>query len=217
MSKGLWIPAEMLADRSLTPMEKLFLSEILHLHGVDGCHALNEHFAERFAVGKSRASQIITSLVAKKRVECSFQYDGKEIVGRTITPSGNLKTPLCRKPKETPLEESATTPLGKREDTKQYTKHSGRSSSSLTPPTVAEVREYAASRGLPDFDAQRFIDYYAAADWNDAKGKPVRNWKQKLISVWEPKAKGVTVDQSDPTHEATPEEIKALRAAGALP
>ncbi len=58
----------------------------------------------------------------------------------------------------------------------------------FTPPTVAEVREYAASRGYPDFDAEKFVAYYAAADWHDAKGNPVRNWKQKFLSVWEKNA-----------------------------
>ena len=52
------------------------------------------------------------------------------------------------------------------------------------PPTVEEVQAYAASRGFPDFDAEKFVAYYAAADWHDAKGNLVRNWKQKFLSTW---------------------------------
>jgi len=54
----------------------------------------------------------------------------------------------------------------------------------FTPPTVVEVKAYAESRGDPNFNAEKFIEYYAAADWHDSKGNPVRNWKQKLLSVW---------------------------------
>lgn len=55
------------------------------------------------------------------------------------------------------------------------------------PPTVEEIREYCQSRGN-GVDAQRVFDYYSAAGWKDSSGKPVKNWKQKIISVWEPKA-----------------------------
>jgi len=56
------------------------------------------------------------------------------------------------------------------------------------PPTVEDVRMYAVKRGMPDFDAQKFLDYYRASDppWHDQQGKPVRSWKQKMIAIWEP-------------------------------
>jgi len=57
----------------------------------------------------------------------------------------------------------------------------------FVPPSVEQVRAYAASRGYPQFDAKMFCDYYAAADWRDGQGSPVKNWKQKFIAVWEPK------------------------------
>jgi hypothetical protein len=36
-------------------------------------------------------------------------------------------------------------------------------------------------------DAKRFFDYYSP-EWKDRDGKPVKNWKQKMVGVWEPKA-----------------------------
>lgn len=54
----------------------------------------------------------------------------------------------------------------------------------FTPPTLEEVKAYCDSRNN-GVDPQRFIDYYEAADWKDSKGNRVRNWKQKVISVWE--------------------------------
>lgn len=63
-------------------------------------------------------------------------------------------------------------------------KHTPTKAHEFTPPTVAEVRAYAESRGYPNFDAERFVEYYAVADWHDKKGEPVRNWKQKMLSQW---------------------------------
>ncbi len=52
-----------------------------------------------------------------------------------------------------------------------------------TPPTLESVTEYAEQRGS-DVDPQQFWEYYTAGDWKDAKGNPVRNWKQKFLT-WE--------------------------------
>ena len=52
------------------------------------------------------------------------------------------------------------------------------------PPTLEEVKAYCKER-KNNVNPQRFFDHYAVADWKDTNGKPVRNWKQKMISVWE--------------------------------
>lgn len=51
------------------------------------------------------------------------------------------------------------------------------------PPTLDEVKAYAQKRGNK-VDPQKFFDYYTAGDWKDAKGNPVKSWKQKMIT-WE--------------------------------
>jgi hypothetical protein len=49
------------------------------------------------------------------------------------------------------------------------------------PPTLEEVRAYILEKRL-NVDAQKFFDYYDAGDWHDAKGKAVKNWKQKCLT-----------------------------------
>lgn len=61
------------------------------------------------------------------------------------------------------------------------------------PPTLEQVQEYCDERGN-DVDAQRFFEYYQAGGWKDAKGNPVRNWKQKVIT-WEKKSYGKPINQ----------------------
>lgn len=56
----------------------------------------------------------------------------------------------------------------------------------FVPPTLQEVEEYARSRNS-SVDPKRFWDYFNAGDWKDAKGQPVRSWKQKFIT-WESKS-----------------------------
>ena len=59
----------------------------------------------------------------------------------------------------------------------------------FTPPTLEEIKQYCIERNN-GVDPQRFYDYYNAGDWKDSKGKPLKNWKQKMIAVWEKKEKG---------------------------
>ena len=65
----------------------------------------------------------------------------------------------------------------------------------FVPPTREEVRAYAEQRNSP-VDPDRFFDYFDIGNWHDAKGNPVKNWKQKFIT-WENK---------DGTAKRAPEE-----------
>lgn len=51
----------------------------------------------------------------------------------------------------------------------------------LTPPTLSEVEAYITEKKL-DVDGQKFFDYFTEGKWKDSEGKPVKNWKQKLIT-----------------------------------
>lgn len=95
--KGIWIPAFIWLDESLTLQEKVFLVEIDSLdNGEKGCYANNKYFARFFGVTAPRVSQVINSLVDKGFVDSVI-----------IEENGNerrLKT-LLKFPKD-PLKES---------------------------------------------------------------------------------------------------------------
>lgn len=63
-----------------------------------------------------------------------------------------------------------------------------RAQSTFVPPTLEEVEEYARRRNS-SVDPKRFWEYFDAGDWKDAKGQPVKSWKQKFIA-WEGKQNG---------------------------
>lgn len=52
------------------------------------------------------------------------------------------------------------------------------------PPDISEVVDFFIVNGYPPDLAERAHQFYAVADWKDSKGKKVRNWKQKMLSVW---------------------------------
>lgn len=53
----------------------------------------------------------------------------------------------------------------------------------FTPPTLDDVVAYCKNRNSP-IDPKRFWEYYTAGKWRDGTGKPVKCWKQKILS-WE--------------------------------
>lgn len=57
----------------------------------------------------------------------------------------------------------------------------------FVPPTLEDVKAYVKERNSP-VDPKQFWEFYKAGEWIDSNGKPVLNWKQKLIT-WEKREK----------------------------
>ena len=79
----------------------------------------------------------------------------------------------------------------KREDIEEKApakKASAKKPRQFVPPSVDEVKEYCLER-KSSVDPLRFWEYFDTGGWVDSGGKPVMNWKQKLIT-WETKEKG---------------------------
>jgi len=53
----------------------------------------------------------------------------------------------------------------------------------FVPPTLDEVKAYCQERNSC-VDPNVFYEYFTTGGWKDSEGKPVKNWKQKLIT-WE--------------------------------
>jgi hypothetical protein len=52
------------------------------------------------------------------------------------------------------------------------------------PPTEIEVIKYFEENEYTKEAGKIAFKYYSIAEWKDSTGKPVKNWKQKMISVW---------------------------------
>jgi predicted phage replisome organizer len=52
------------------------------------------------------------------------------------------------------------------------------------PPTLEEIKQYCQER-KNNVNPETFYKYYSKLNWTDSNGRKVKNWKQKIISVWE--------------------------------
>ncbi|MFG0496270.1 helix-turn-helix domain-containing protein [Pseudomonas sp. YQ_13] len=83
--KGVWIPAEVWLDHSLSITEKVMMVEIGSLQDpVRGCYASNSHFARFFGLSNSRVSEIISALSAKGFLRVELIRDGRQVVERRV-------------------------------------------------------------------------------------------------------------------------------------
>lgn len=76
--KGIWIPAEIWEDETLTVNEKILYLEIDSFTSNDkSCFISNEHIAKLLHVSENAASKILNSLV-KKRLIIVTKFDGRK-------------------------------------------------------------------------------------------------------------------------------------------
>jgi hypothetical protein len=54
----------------------------------------------------------------------------------------------------------------------------------FTAPTELEVIGYFIENGYNETIAKKAFKYYDTGQWKDSSGKQVKNWKQKMQSVW---------------------------------
>lgn len=54
----------------------------------------------------------------------------------------------------------------------------------FSPPTLDEWLEYSAEKGLKLKKMEEAYEAYEVAGWHDTQGKPILNWKQKILNVW---------------------------------
>ncbi|MGE4321028.1 MAG: hypothetical protein AB7E61_06250 [Acholeplasmataceae bacterium] len=70
------------------------------------------------------------------------------------------------------------------------------------PPTREDVHEYIKER-KSNVDGDKFYDFFTEGKWIDSNGKPVNNWKQKLIT-WE----NHSPNKKEETHGTSKEAAK---------
>lgn len=105
--QGVWIPASLWLDHSLSTNEKVMLVEISSLEDdVRGCYATNAHFAAFFGLSVSRVSEIISGLAERGLIKVEQIREGKRVIERRLRISNPFDKP------KTPSENAAN-PFGK--------------------------------------------------------------------------------------------------------
>ena len=91
----------------------------------------------------------------------------------------------------------------KKERKKEVSKRE-RKTSAFIPPTLEDIKAYVKEKGY-DVDPKGFFDYFTVGDWKDSQGKPVKNWKQKIIT-WA--NKGTSIRNKMPRFDYEQREYK---------
>lgn len=182
------IPMEIL-KLDLSDKAKMLLGLVCS-YSNNGLYMSNENLAELFGCHFTTISRAITELLERGLIEIK----GNQSRWRKIYISNNAKVKdgyTLANPQVTLANPQATLAktlnrikknkkelsISKKNTTKKPPKK-------FIPPTIAEVEDYIDEKGFT-VDAKKFIDYYTELDWHDKEGKPVKNWKLKIISVWD--------------------------------
>lgn len=182
------IPANVRYDDELSANAKLLYGEITALCNEKGyCWASNDYFSQLYGKSRITVSRWISELIQKGYINSEIsKEDGNmrmltPLLSKTIIPIiKNDNTPIIKNDKQN------NTIFNNTLNNNSYIYSSNsrdKNKKKFIPPTIEEVREYAKSRNS-NVDVQKFYDYYSVAKWHDKDGKPVKNWKQRLIT-WE--------------------------------
>ena len=182
------IPANVRYDDELSANAKLLYGEITALCNEKGyCWASNDYFSQLYGKSRITVSRWISELIQKGYINSEIsKEDGNmrmltPLLAKTIIPIiKNDNTPIIKNDKQN----NTITNNTLNNNSYIYSSNSRvKNKKKFIPPTIEEVREYAKSRNS-NVDVQKFYDYYSVAKWHDKDGKPVKNWKQRLIT-WE--------------------------------
>lgn len=61
------------------------------------------------------------------------------------------------------------------------------------PPIEIDVIDYFKEKGYSEETAKKAFSYYNEGNWSDSRGNKIKNWKQKMISVWFKEENKITV------------------------
>lgn len=181
------IPARYLIAKDISSTQKLLLGLISSLSNLKGyCFASNDYLAELLDISKIRVSQAISDLEKKGYVgRIIYRNDKKEIEQRVLTLvlDKNLDIPIIEN--DNTLSSKIDIPII--ENFKENNKVNNKLNNKINKnnrPTLLEVENFFLEKGSTAEKAKQAFEYYEVADWHDAKGKPVKNWKQKMLAVW---------------------------------
>ena len=134
-----------------------------------------------------RGDRLVKTVYADERAMLELKENGAYTIAGDIMPSHVSQVSVTCQSSDSIGKDS----IGKDRIDKNKSKR-------FTPPTLEEVKEYAHQRG-DKVDAVKFFEYYTEGNWIDAKGQPVKNWKQKMIT-WESRQDKQTVETNKKVH-----------------
>lgn len=162
------------------------------------CFAKNSYLAELFNIDEVSISRKIKKLEEKGYIEIEYDKRGCEVLDRKIRLT-KISIDDLQKNQSTinkNVKDNNIINNNNKEIYKEKKKVVSRAVKQMTIPAKQEVIDYCKSLNL---DGEKIFNYYDVADWHDASGKPVLNWKQKIRAVWDKPENKVKIALDKPT------------------
>ena len=187
MKQGFYIPAEIWENKDLTIPEKIILAEITSFSKNEKeCYISTARVAEILGLNVRQAKNIFCGLVNRGVIRRT-RFDGKKRFVEVVegwqqnAQQGGNRLPGSRA-KDCPADRQQNAQQGgnrlpqtiKDSTDKNLQKKNKRKVFSV--PSVEDVMAYAESIGHPDFNANKFINYYESKAWKVGKS-PMKDWK----------------------------------------
>ncbi len=176
------IPATVRYDKNLSANAKLLYGEITALCNEKGyCWAKNDYFAELYGVAVETVSRYIRQLAENGYLRIEYKKRGAEITKRLIFLSidcANYQSSndeIVNRTNDENVKENNTS-INNTNNIKENIKRKD-----FIPPTLEEIKAYIEEKKY-NVNADTFFNYFDVSNWVDSQGKPVKNWKQKLIT-----------------------------------
>lgn len=206
--KGIWIPAEIWLNDSLSFLEVILLAEIDSLAKDEGCYASNAYFAEFLGVSETYVSKAISSLTKKGLVyQAAFNgrnrilktnlHSSKADLNKSITLEQKYKADLNKSARQTITKvqpyniedniDDSNTPYTSL-DVYPLKGESQPKKNVFKAPTIEEVEAYGKSKGFTKTDYVDFWEFYENKGWKVGNVK-MKNW-QLALNRWERNQKG---------------------------
>lgn len=161
--KGIWIPAEIWLDDSLSALDKIIFAEIDSLDNEDGCFASNEYLAGFCQCSVSKVSTAISRLKERGYVE-AVSFDGRRRILKScllLSKRQTIKNKKAGKQNLKAINKASTKDIKK--------ERVGR-------PTLDDVIGFMRESGASDAYAERFYQHYESQGWRKGNGLPIENW-----------------------------------------
>lgn len=139
-----------------------------------------DSWAKRWNWDKSKVRRFLELLQKEKMIELkSDTITTHLIVCNYASYQGDRHTNDTRTTRKRNADETQTTPIEEEEEREEE-----KESNKFVTPTRSQVVEYFIEKGYKPEAGEKAFEYYSVANWKDAKGDKVKNWKQKMTAVW---------------------------------
>lgn len=181
------LPAKYVLAKDISSTQKLLLGIISGLSNMNGyCYASNDYLGKCLDLSKIRISQAVSDLAKKDYIKIKMKYkDGtKEIEQRTIILNIDLYKNVDIPIKENNEGVYSKTDIPIYENAKENKYFNNIINKIKSVPNEQDVINYFLEKGSTIEQGKKAFEYYDVAGWKDSRGKPVKNWKQKMLAVW---------------------------------